>query len=198
MKALLAGSLALMVTGSAAAADPCADRFTELFMQLDQGLPTKTFVTTEFKGAPAMTNELLFLSQDHHMTVPVEPPMAWVLTHGNVMYQSSDHGESWAKVRDLDAGANAEGAIAQKRKDAESVRNAVCAEDTIDGVAFDRIAADLTLTQGQTTENRYTYWVRKDTGFIARATYDTKGEAFEMLITQEIEPAPNLVIPVPE
>lgn len=193
--AALAAVLAL-VTIQPTFADPCHDRFVELYMQLDQGLPTKTFVTTEFKGAPAMTNDFLYLSQDHSMSVPIDPPQAWVLFYQNAMYQSSDKGETWAKVRDLDS--TPEAAIAAKQESAKTVRNAACGEEEIGGVAHDTLRAELTLTQGSVSENVYTYWVRKDDGFIARATYDTKGPNFEMLITQEIEPAPGLELPTPE
>ncbi len=198
MKIFLSSCLLLATFGSTAVAGPCEDRFIELFTQQDQGIATKAFNTTEFKGAPAMTNEFYYLSQSHNMSVPVSPPQPRVLTHGTVMYQSSDEGKTWVKVRDLEAPASAEEAAALKLKDAETLRNALCDHDEIDGVAYERIAGDITLTQGMTTENRYTYWVRKDNGFIARAVYDTKAPNFEMKITQDIEPAPDLELPVPE
>lgn len=190
---------AVFFTGSVAvaAADACQDRFTELYMALDQGVPTKALNTTEFKGSPPMTNEFHYLNDGHHMTVPISPPQARTLTYENVMYQSSDEGATWTKVRDLDASQNAEGAIAAKAENAKTIRNAACGEEDLNGVAVDTVAADLTVSQGMVTENRYTYFVRRDDGFIVKAIYDTKAPNFEMKVTQEIEKAPDLELPTP-
>lgn len=198
MRSAVAAAALLIVSAQAGFADPCQDRFTELYMQLDQGVPTKTFVTTEFKGAPAMTNDFLYLNSGHHMTVPIQPPQPWVLTYENVMYQSADKGGSWAKVRDLDSGQNADGAIAAKKTNAATIRNAACGTEEIDGVKVEMVAADITVSQGMVTENRYTYWVRSDDNFIVKAVYDTKAQNFEMKVTQVIEKAPDLKLPVPE
>lgn len=198
MKPAVAAAGLLLGTIQAGMADPCHDRFVELYMQLDQGMPTKTFVTTAFKGAPPMTNDFLYLNNDHHMSVPINPPQAWVLTYRNVMYQSSDEGKSWAKVRDLDASQNAEGALAAKAENAKTIRNATCGTEEIDGVAHDTLEADLTVSQGMVTENHYKYWVRPDDGFIVKATYDTRAPNFEMAITQMIEKAPGLKLPMPK
>lgn len=181
-----------------ALADDCTARFTEIYMQLDQGIPTKTVATTQFKGAPATVNDFLYLSQDHHMTVPTNPAGPWVLTYQNVMYQSADDGKTWAKVRDLDSAQNAAGAVAAKKTNAETIRNAACGEDSIDGVTLEKVAADLTVSQGMVTENRYTYWVSRDDGFIVKAVYETKAPNFEMVTTQTIEPAPGLSLPAPQ
>nr|WP_319384535.1 hypothetical protein [uncultured Roseibium sp.] len=195
-----AGIAAMILAGLAqpALADDCSARFTEVYMQLDQGVPTKTVATTQFKGAPATVNDFLYLSQDHHMTVPTNPAGPWVLTYQNVMYQSADAGKTWAKVRDLDSAQNAEGAIAAKKTNAETIRNAACGEETIDGVVLEKVAADLTVSQGMVTENRYTYWLSRDDGFIVKALYETKAPNFEMVTTQTVEPAPELSLPTPQ
>ncbi|MET1415944.1 hypothetical protein ABVF61_26985 [Roseibium sp. HPY-6] len=194
------GCAAVILAGLSqpAFADACSSRFTEIYMQLDQGVATKTVATTQFKGAPATVNDFLYLSQDHHMTVPTDPAGPWVLTYQNVMYQSPDEGKTWSKVRDLDSAQNAEGAIAAKKANAETIRNAECGEDTVDGVPLEKVAADLTVSQGMITENRYTYWLTRDEGFIVKAVYETTAPNFEMVTTQTIEPAPELSLPTPE
>lgn len=197
MKVLFLGFSIVVCGSTLVQADPCHDRFVELYMQLDQGVPTKTFATTAFKGSPPMTNEFHYLSSDHHMTVPISPPQPRTLTFENVMYQSSDEGKNWSKVRDLDSGQNAEGALAAKAENAATIRNAACGEEEIDGVATERVAAELTVSQGMVTENHYTYWVRKSDGFIIKAVYDTKAPNFEMQITQDIEKAAGLELPKP-
>ncbi|MBN9673434.1 hypothetical protein [Roseibium aggregatum] len=198
MKAIAAGAILLAVSGQASLADPCQDKFTELYLQLDQGVPTKTAVTTEFKGAPATTNDFLYLNQDHYLTVPTSPAGPWVLGYGNVLYQSSDEGKTWAKVREMDTAQNADGARQAKMDNAATIRNTACSEEEVSGEPVDVVAADITVSQGMVTENRYTYWVRKSDGFIVKAVYDTKAPNFEMLTTQVIEKAPELTLPTPE
>jgi len=198
MKSIFAAALFLAVSGSTSLADPCVDRFTELYLPLDQGMPTKSVSTMAFKGAPPSTNEFLYLTKDHYMTVPTSPAGPWVLGHDNVLYQSSDEGQTWQKVREMDTGGNAGKAIADKKANAATVRNAVCGEEDLGGETVEVVAADITISQGMVTENRYTYYVRKSDGFIVKAIYDTKAPNFEMVTTQVIEPAPGLSLPMPE
>jgi len=198
MKTILMTLGLLAATSQAAFADACTDRFTELYLQLDQETPTRTAATTAFKGAPPSTNEFLYLGPDHYMTVPTSPAGPWVLGYKNVLYQSADEGKSWEKIREMDTSQNADKANADKRANAETIRNAVCGEDDLNGEAVEVVAADITVSQGMVTENRYTYWVRHSDGFIVRAVYDTKAPNFEMMTTQEIEKAPGLTLPAPE
>jgi len=198
MKSILT-TLGLFTAGTCAAlADPCQDRFTDLYLQLDQGVPTRSASTVAFKGAPPSTNEFLYLSQDHYMTVPTSPAGPWVLGYNNALYQSADEGKTWQKIRGMETGQNADKARADKAANAATVRNADCGEDTHLGEAVEVVAADITVSQGMVTENRYTYWVRKSDGFIVRAVYDTKAPNFEMVTTQDIEKAPGLTLPMPE
>jgi len=198
MKTILMTAALLAATSQTALADPCQDRFTELYLQLDQGVPTKAAVTTAFKGAPASTNDFLYLTQDHYMTVPTSPAGPWVLGYNNVLYQSSDEGATWVKIREMETGQNADKAKADKLANAETIRNTACTEEELNGEAVEVIAADITISQGIVTENHYTYWVRKSDNFIVKAIYDTKAPNFEMVTTQEIEKAPKLTLPVPE
>jgi len=198
MKTILMTLGLLAATSQTAFADPCQDRFTELYLQLDQGVPTKAAVTTAFKGAPSSTNDFLYLTQDHYMTVPTSPEGPWILGYNNVLYQSADEGASWEKIREMETGQNADKARADKLANAETIRNTACSEEELDGEPVDVIAADITVSQGMVTENRYTYWVRKSDQFIVKAIYDTKAPNFEMVTTQVIEKAPGLNLPAPE
>jgi hypothetical protein len=188
----------VLASGQAAFADPCQDRFTELYLQLDQGVPTRTAVTTAFKGAPESKNDFLYLNADHYMTVPTSPAGPWVLSYENVLYQSADEGKSWEKIREMETGQNADQARADKLANAQTIRNATCGEEELDGEAVEVVAADITVSQGMVTENRYTYFVRRSDAFIVKAVYDTKAPNFEMVTTQEIEQDPELTLPSPE
>lgn len=195
---LMTATLFLATAGGVAFADPCQDRFTELYLQHDQGVPTRSASTVAFKGAPPSQNDFLYVSQDHYMTVPTSPAGPWILGYNNVLYQSADEGKTWEKIREMDTGQNADKARDDKLANAETVRNAVCGEEELDGEAAEVVAADITISQGMVTENRYTYWVRKSDGFIVKAIYDTKAPNFEMVTTQVIEKAPGLSLPTPE
>lgn len=197
MKSIASAALVLGLSGQIAHADPCQDRFTELYLQLDQGVPTKTIAINAFKGAPPSTNEFLYLNEDHYLTVPTEPAGPWVLGYENVLYQSADDGKSWQKIREMDTGGNADQARADKLANAETIRNAACSEEEMNGETLDVVAADITVSQGMVTENRYTYWVRRADSFIVKAVYDTKAPNFEMVVTQTIEKAPGLTLPTP-
>ncbi|MCK7612331.1 hypothetical protein [Roseibium sediminicola] len=198
MKTIFMTAALVAGVSQAALADPCQDRFTELYLQLDQGVPTKAAVTTAFKGAPATTNDFLYLTQDHYMTVPTSPAGPWILGHNNVLYQSSDEGATWVKIREMETGQNADKARADKLANADTIRNTACSEEELNGETVDVVAADITISQGMVTENRYTYWVRKSDDFIVKAVYDTKAPNFEMVTTQEIEKAEGLTLPAPE
>lgn len=187
----------LMAASGPALADPCQDRFTAVYMQMDQGGPVTAFITTEFKGAVPMTNDFYYLSQDHSMAVPIEPPLPWTMTYKTGFYQSADQGKSWTKVRDLDPAQGAGTVLADKKTNAATIRNAACSQEDVDGVVMDRLEAKLTVSQGMVTENHYIYWVRPLDGFIARARYETKAPSFEMAITQTMEKAPDMELPVP-
>jgi hypothetical protein len=133
---LLAGSI------QSALADPCQDRFTELYLQLDQMTPTKTQATTAFKGAPPTTNDFFYLSQDHYLTVPTSPEGPWVLGYGNALYQSADQGATWEKIREMDTSRNADQARADKETNAATIRNAACSEEQLDGDPVEVVAEE--------------------------------------------------------
>ncbi len=198
MKTALMTCSLLAATTQAALADSCQDRFTELYLQLDQGVPIKAEVTSVFTGYPPTKNDFYYIGPDHYMTVPTSPAGPRVVGYNNVLFQSSDEGASWVKVREMDTSQNADKALDDKRTNAKTIRNAVCADEELNGEPVSTIAADITITQGSGSENRYTYWVRQSDDFIVKAVYDSKSEDFESLTTQVIEKAPDLVLPTPE
>ena len=198
--------LFLFLAGSiqSALADPCQDRFTALYLQLDKATPTKTQVTTAFKGEPPTTDEFFHAPQDHYLIVPSAPERPWVLGYDNAVYQSADQGATWEKISEVDPRQNADKARADKEANAATIRNATCSEEELDGEAVEVVAADITLSQGMVTENRFTYFIRRSDDFIVKAIYDTKTPSsektpsLELVTTHVIEKAPGLSLPVPE
>ena len=82
-------------------------------------------------------------------------------------------GKSWQKVRTLDSAQNTDEATKKREDDAKSARNIACGEEEIDGVVYDVVEGDHTATAGMTLENHNKYWVARDSGWIARASYNT-------------------------
>lgn len=181
-----------------ALAETCQEKFVRL-LQASQELsvPTKKVVVTEMKNGPTMTNENYWLAPDHTMTTMKEPPGPWMLIHGKTMYTSMDEGKTWSKLRMVDEAAT------QNHMDAlaATVSNAVCGEAVLDGVTHDLVEADYTMGEGANLTNIHDkYWVSRDDEFIPKSETSMKMEAngFESFVTQTIEKAPDLVLPVPD
>ncbi len=199
VKPIFGAALLLFASAPTALAETCHEKFVRLLVHGNGAdTPVKIHVTQEMKGGKPTTNYNHQIGPDHWMTEMIEPANAsWTLVHDNTMYSSTDKGKSWQKVRTLDAAHSPEAVAKALQEDAKTARNAACGEDEVDGVAFDTVEADYTAFQGQYTyHNRY--WVDRETGWIARATYKTVGPNFEMFTTQVIEKAPGLTLPTPE
>lgn len=196
LAALLASSAAAI---HPAAAETCEEKFVRLLMDGNGEGPVKIHVTQEIKGAAVTENLFYQLSPGHWMTEAVDPAgQPWVLTYEDVMYTSSDGGETWAKLRDLDSAANADTAKSNIKENAETARNAMCGTDVFGGITYDTVEADYDTLQNFKSENHNKYWVHPDTGFIAKAVYELKAETFQSVTTQLIEEAPGLTLPTPE
>ena len=189
-------ALTASATALPASADTCRDRFVRLLVEGNGDGAVKIHVTQEIKGAPASQNWFYQQAPGHWMTEMIEPAgQPWVLTHDNVMYTSSDEGESWTKLRDLDSDPDA--ARAQMEENAQTARKEVCGNEELDGVVYETVEADYDSLQGFKSENHHRYWVHPETGFIVRAVYHLKSENFESMTTQRIEAAPDLQLPTP-
>ncbi|KPB01806.1 hypothetical protein [Ahrensia marina] len=193
------GLLLLCFTPQLGYADDCRDRFTRLLIHGNGDEPVKIHVTQEIVGGQTSTNYFYQSEPGHWMTemlVPKSQP--WVLTHDNVMYSSQDKGESWTELRMLDSGNNQANAKDGLREDAKTANNAVCGEDTLDGVVHDTVEADYLSQRGAVTEVHAKYWVDRESGYITKTFYHMKNNGFESMTTQLIERAPDLILPVPE
>lgn len=180
-------------------AEDCRDRFTRLLIHGNGDGPVRIHVTQEIVGGPTTTNYFYQTEPGHWMTEMIDPEnQPWVLTYDNVMYTSQDKAESWTKLRALDTGNNQADANDGLREDAKSAKNAVCGEDTLDGVVHDTVEADYSSQRGTTTEIHAKYWVDRESGTIDKTFYHMKNDGFESMTTQLIEPAPDLILPVPE
>jgi len=199
MKHILVSTILTVISMQPALADSCQETFVRLLVDGNGDGPVKIHVTQEMKGGPTTKNIFYQAAPGHWMTEMVDPAdQAWVLTYDNVMYTSSDKGETWDKVRELDSESNQDNAKADLKANAATAKNASCGQEDLDGVMHDVVEADFETLQAFKTKNHYKYWVNPETGYIAKVIYAMKGEGFESVSTQSIEAAPDLVLPTPE
>ena len=199
MKPALIAIAILFAFASAAQAETCHEKFVRLMVDGNGDRPVKIHVVQETKGAKPSVNEFFQQKVGHWMTKMIDPAnQPWVLTYKNTMYSSADEGKSWAKIRAVDSALNAENGLKARQENANTVSNAACGEEDLDGVAHDTVEADFNSLQSFKTENHYKYWVNRETGWISKVTYLSKAEGYEGFTTQTLEPVPDLSLPTPE
>lgn len=199
MKPAIAAVAIVFASVQVAQAETCHEKFVRLMVDGNDNRPVKIHVVQETKGAKPSTNEFFQQKVGHWMTKMIDPAnQPWVLTYNNTMYSSADEGDSWTKIRDVDSALNAENGLKARQENAQTVSNAACGEEDLDGVAHDTVEADFKTLQSFKTQNHYKYWVNRESGWITKATYHSKAEGYEGFTTQTLEPAPDLSLPTPE
>ena len=199
MRSTIAAIAIFIASTGSGFAETCHDKFVRLLIDGNEDGPVKIHAVQEIKGGMTSTNNFFQVSIGHWMTQMIEPAnQPWTLAHNNVMYTSADEGKTWQKIRTMDSGQNKDASIKAQQENAETVKNAACGEEELDGVMHDTVEADFNILQNFKSENHYKYWVNRETGWISQATYDLKGQGFESFTTQVIESAPDLTLPTPE
>lgn len=191
--ALLAGSSHL------ALADACADKFVRVLTGFQNMKPTRAHIVSQMKGQPATENDFLSVSADHYMAKPTKPKGPWVLTYDGAMYQSSDEGKTWKKLRSFDKDKQKAASRKSVKAQAATVRNAVCGEAMLNGVKHETLAADTTNPAPAKFEIHTKYWVDRGNGdFVTRADTTMKTSAYEIVTSQTWQRADGLTLPKPE
>lgn len=199
MKRIVITGILAIASIQPALAESCQETFVRLLTEGNGDGPVTIHATQEMKGAAASENYFYQAAPGHWMTEMIDPDtQPWVLAYDNVMYTSSDKGQSWDKLRDFDSSGNQDSAKADLKTNAATARNASCRKEDLDGITHDVVEADFDTLQNFKTENHFTYWVNPETGFIAKAVYAMKGEGFESVTTQLIESTPDLELPTPD
>lgn len=190
-------ALCLLLAATPAAADDCVDRIAAIVTDRSVDQPVEARIVTETKGQPTITNDFLIAEPGHTMFRPVDPAgMPWTLTVAGTMYNSTDGGESWTAVHSFDPDAQAAAEEAALAAQAETIANAVCDSEEVDGTTYDRLSAEMKMQGGFDVAS--TWWVDPATGFVARTESRMTGNGFDSFVTQEWQPAPGLTLPVPE
>jgi hypothetical protein len=194
---ILAASGVVPVSADDAA---CAKRIGDLLKRsVSDVRPGRATMTIEMKGAPAMVSEYLLAGPSHGLHKPVSPPSpSWTLTTPGAMFQSTDGGKTWKKVRTFDAAAQKAQTEKTVAAQAQSITEAVCGNEPIDGVAHDKLEATITNPPPGEFKMRNTYWMNSETGFISKTIMRVVSGGPKSVTTQEWTPAPGLKLPKPE
>lgn len=198
VKMALVAATALLVSGSSGLAETCEETFVRVMTDRVTDKPVRIHVTQEIVGGMASKNWNYQDGKGNWMTEMIEPEtMAWSMVRDNVMYSSADKGQTWQKIRDVDEQDPEETArlLAERGK---TVRNAVCGQDEIDGVAYETVAADYNLLGDYDAEVHDIFWIDPETGFVPKLETRMKGDGFESVTVQLVEDAPDLVLPTPD
>ena len=199
MRLTFAASAIFLASALPSLAEPCKEKFAQLLIQGNGEHPVTIRITSEPKGGKVSKNDFFFKTTGHWMTVMTDPANQPItLAYNNKMYTSSDEGKSWKKVRDMDSEKNRLDNIKNQEANAKTIKNAACGEEMLDGILHDTVEADFDTVQQYKSSNHYKYWVNRETGWITKATYDTKSSGYESFTTQLLEKTPDLKLPMPE
>ncbi len=199
MRLTFAASVIFLASALPSQAEDCKDKFAQLMIHGNGMHPVTIRITSEPKGGKVSKNDFFFKATGHWMTVMTDPANQPItLAYNNKMYTSSDKGKSWKKVREMDSEKNRLDNIKNQEANSKTIKNAVCKEETLDGVMHDTVEADFDTVQQYKSSNHYKYWVNRETGWVTKATYDSKSSGYESFTTQLIEKAPDLKLPMPE
>jgi hypothetical protein len=197
MRAVFLATTMMLATAAGAQADACRDRFVRYFEGSLDGRPGQSVITTR-QGSTTTENVFIFVSRDHHMFKPVNPPnMPWTLTYRGAMYTSADQGRSWTKAHSFDPDEQHAQALAAIRAQTQSARDVVCGTETLDGDVHDTFEAHMTMEGSMRVEMHNRYWVSRATGQATRTVSTSRFGGTEMETTQTWRPLGDATLPVP-
>ncbi|MEO0636604.1 MAG: hypothetical protein AAFY73_08145 [Pseudomonadota bacterium] len=181
----LASVVPLAFAGAASASEStCLERWARHYVGVPQTERFQYETEQTIKNGPTMRTVFRQIDSTHWMTEAVDPDsLAWTLSHSGTMFTSSDKGKTWSVLRTIDEAENAAG---RKRyeEQAKSATDAICDQETVDGVTYERLAANFMSEIGLKTQNRFTYWVDEATGQVMISRYETEAESFSSVTVQ--------------
>ncbi|MEL7230151.1 MAG: hypothetical protein AAGK38_09615 [Pseudomonadota bacterium] len=196
MKFALLATAMFFVGLTPALANTCKERFVALLKDRSAEEPVKILITQQIKNGPKTVNWSYQDRKGNWLTEMVEPANApWSMGRENVLYTSNDKGRSWTKVRDMVDQSAANAKALEER--AATVEGAVCGEADVDGKPYKTVEASSKMLGSFKGELHEKFWLEAQSGTVARLEMTMKGTGFESHTVQEIEPAPQFVMPTP-
>lgn len=199
MKKILAATFLLLCSTQLAQSDTCRDKFISIVTDQTPKGPIKTDATTKLDSGVVMKNKFYQTELDHWMSEGVEPKgMPWTLSYKHAMYTSVDKGKTWKKLKALDSEKARQDAWNNLVEEAKSTKNTLCGEEEIDGVVYDWVEGEYSSHLNAKAEYRNKYWVNRQTKWVTKAIYEVTGAKYKSTVSQLIEKAPDLSLPIPE
>jgi len=202
MKPLFVAALLLAAGAQPVLAESCEEKFVRLLVDGNPDFgPMRIHTFSEIKGV--YKSESYNYSRgdgsiDSMTTVVTPENSPWSLFLGKKMWMSTDKGESWTFVRELDAQSDPKAVKEALRKDAGTAANVSCGAEEVEGVMHDTVEGDYNSSGLQGAVAHQKYWVNPDSGLIAKTFIATNANGTQSEFVEYIEKWPDLVLPNPE
>ena len=187
---------AFVLIAPMAQADACDALFLRLMVDGNPEVPVVIEVTQSFNDAPPTVTRHSADANGDWLSEAVEPASPQqTLQRGEVMYSSSDGGQSWAEINRFTQ-AQRDAAREVLRREAETRRDISCTTDTRDGVTYQLVEGRYTANVQQQAEMTLRYWLEPD-GWIALHEMQVDAEAYDMAVSQVLRRVERVDLPEP-
>ncbi|MBN2759060.1 MAG: hypothetical protein JXQ79_01055 [Rhodobacteraceae bacterium] len=186
----------LIVAAPVAQAEECDALFLRLMVDGNPEMPVIIEVTQSFNGAePTVTRHSADASGDW-LSEPMEPAtLPWSMQRGEVMYSSSDGGQTWSELGRFTP-EQREAARETQRREAETRYDIACSTKMRDGVTYQLVEGRYTANSQQDAQMFLRYWLETD-GWIARHEMQVRAAAYDLDVTQVLRRVDQVVLPQP-
>ncbi|SUZ31167.1 hypothetical protein ROE7235_00903 [Roseibaca ekhonensis] len=187
---------ALLLLASSAQADDCDALFLRLLVDGNPEVPVVIEATQSFNGAPPTVTRHSADSTGDWLSEAVEPPtLPWSMQRGDVMYMSSDGGQSWSEINRFTQ-AQRDAAQDVLRTEAETRHDVACSTDIRDGVSYQLVEGRYIANTQQDAQMFLRYWLEDD-GWIAFHDMQVRAAAYDLDVTQVLQRVERVDLPTP-
>lgn len=187
---------ALLLLVSSAQADDCDTLFLRLLVDGNPKVPVVIEATQSFNGAPPTVTRHSADETGDWLSEAVEPPtLPWSMQRGDIMYMSSDGGQSWSEINRFTQ-AQRDAAQDVLRTEAETRHDVACSTDTRDGVSYQLVEGRYIANSQQDAQMFLRYWLADD-GWISFHDMQVRATAYDLDVTQVLRRVERVDLPIP-
>lgn len=187
---------ALLFLVSSAQADDCDALFLRLLVDGNPKVPVVIEATQSFNGAPPTVTRHSADETGDWLSEAVEPPtLPWSMQRGDIMYMSSDGGQSWSEINRFTQ-AQRDAAQDVLRTEAETRHDVACSTDTRDGVSYQLVEGRYIANSQQDAQMFLRYWLADD-GWISFHDMQVRATAYDLDVTQVLRRVERVDLPTP-
>lgn len=187
---------ALILIAPMAQAEECDALFLRLMLDGNPEVPVVIEATQSFNAAPPTVTRHSADGTGDWLSAAVEPAtLPWSMQRGDVMYMSSDGGQSWSEVNRFTQDQR-DAARATLAQEAESRYDVACSTDMRDGVSFQLVEGRYTANTQFEARMFLRYWLDAD-GWIAFHDMQVRSEAYDLDVSQVLTKVDTVELPEP-